>query len=435
MRRLFIWAAMLLPVAAHSQGIEQKADELMKAYSDQQKFSGNVLIASKGKIVFEKSYGLADRQNNIANNSQTEFRAASLTKMFTAVLIMQLVEQKKLLLSDPVAKYLKGIDPSGKVTIRHLLSHTSGLKGSTEPGSSSLEEMIKGYKPADPSFAPGERFEYNNFNFIVLAWLAQKRTGIRYSELLQKRVLLKAGMTHSGIDEANRLSVHKAAGYVTDPSTNQWVLTGNDNTIGAASGAGALYTTTEDLFQWSKHIGSSKLLKKESWNRILTPVQPGYGLGWMLQQNQGRQKIGHTGSIPGFIADFAWFPKDSILITYLSNYQDLDGRKLEETLTALVYNEPYSLPKQRKEITLPVETLQEYVGVYEINEQVQIKVILEGTALMAIAPGGDKVELTAESKDHFFLKGPEIVVEFRRNEGKIESMFIDMQGGQLFRRK
>ena len=122
MRRLFVWAAMLLPVAVHAQGIEQKTDELMKAYSDQQKFSGNVLIASKGKIVFGKSYGLADRQNNIANNSQTEFRAASLTKMFTAVLIMQLVEQKKLLLSDPVAKYLKGIDPLGKVKKRNLLS-------------------------------------------------------------------------------------------------------------------------------------------------------------------------------------------------------------------------------------------------------------------------------------------------------------------------
>lgn len=435
MKRVIIGAALMAPLFAFAQSISQKTDELVSAYAQQQKFSGNVLIASKGKIIFQKSYGKSDRERTRLNDEFTEFRAASLTKMFTAVLIMQLVEQKKLQLSEPLSKYFSKADPSGKVTLKHLLSHTSGLKGHTSPGASTLGEMISGYQPEEASFAPGERFEYNNFNFILLAYIAQKKTGIAYPDLLKRNVLLKAGMTHSGIDAAGRRSSFQATGYVTDPATSQWVVTGNDKTIGAASGAGALYTTTVDLFNWSLHIGSPKLLSKKSWELLLTPVQPGYGLGWMIRNQDERTKWGHTGSIPGFIADFAWFPQDSLLITFLSNYQDLDGRKLEENLTAIVYNLPYQLPVQRKEIKLPVDQLQEYVGVYEINEQVQIQVILEGTSLMAIAPGGDKIELTPESKDHFFLKGPEIVVEFRRNEGKIESMFVDMQGGQLFRRK
>ncbi len=362
MKKMIVWAALAAPLWIHAQSVSQKVEQLMNAYTEQQKFSGNVLIAEKGKLIFSRSYGRADREQDRLNEEHTEFRAASLTKMFTAVLIMQLVEQKKLQLNDPVSKYIGKIDASGKVTLKHLLSHTSGLKGHTRPGSSTLAEMIGGYQPEPASFIPGERFEYNNFNFILLAYIAQKRTGIAFPDLLKRNVLLKAGMTHSGIDAAGRKSPFQATGYVTDPATNQWVVTGNDKTIGAASGAGALFTTTTDLFKWSLHIGSPKLLSKKSWELLLTPVQPGYGLGWMIRNQDERTKWGHTGSIPGFIADFAWFPKENILITFLSNYQDLDGRKLEENLTAIVFNLPYQLPVQRKEIKLPVDQLQEYVG-------------------------------------------------------------------------
>ncbi len=435
MKKTTLLGAVLLPFVVAAQSLQQKADALMQAYSTQQKFSGNVLVAVKNKIVFSKSYGKASLEENRSNSSQTQFRAGSLTKMFTAVLVMQLAEEKKLSLADPVSKYVNNADPSGKVTVQHLLSHTSGLNGSTKPGAATLEQMIASYVPAAASFAAGERFEYNNFNYILLSFIAQKCTGIPFAALLQNSVLQKTGMLHSGIDYSNRIAAGKASGYVTDPATGEWVLTGTDSTVAAASGAGALYTTTEDLFRWSQHIGSTKLLSKQSWNRLFTAVKPGYGFGWMLGNQRGHAKTGHTGSIPGFIADFAWFPEDRILITFLSNYQDTDGRKLEENLTAVAYNEPYDLPVQKKAVKLSLELLQEYTGVYALNANTQITVQLEGTALMAIAPGGDKVELVAESKDHFFLKGPEMTVEFRRAGEKIESMFIDMQGGQLFKRK
>lgn len=404
MKRILL-LIILFPLLMKAQTTSEKADELMNAYSNQHKFSGSVLIAVKNKPVFNKAYGYADLQAKTPNTTETEFRAGSLTKMFTAVLIMQLENEKKLSLNDPVAKYVKGIDGSGKVTIRHLLSHTSGIKGSTSPSASSLDEMIQSYQSANASFEPGSAFEYNNFNYMLLSFIAQKVTHRSYSDLVKEKVFKKAGMLHSGIDFNMRKSNIRALGYVTDPATNQWVLTGEDGTVAAASGAGALYTTTGDLFKWAQAIGSTKLLPQKSWTEILTPVKPGYGLGMMLGDETSHYKIGHTGSIPGFIADFAYFPKDSITIIYLSNYQDVDGRKLERDITSIAFNEPYDLPVQKKEITLSNEALQEYVGVYEMKENVQIKVELQGNSLKATAPGGDVVELTAESKDKFFFEG------------------------------
>lgn len=430
--KVFILA--LFPFLVRAQTIAEKAEQLMTAYSSQNKFSGSVLIAVKDQIIFNKAYGYANREKETLNTTETEFRAASLTKMFTAVLMLHLVNEKKLSLHDPVSKYVPGIDASGKVTIRHLLSHTSGLKGSTG-SASSLEDMIKNYKAEKMGFEPGTAFEYNNFNFMLLSFIAQKITHRKFDDLVQQRVFRKTGMLHSGIDYPKRISPAKALGYVTDPATNKWVVTGEDGSIAAASGAGAMYTTTGDLYKWSKAMGSLKRLPKKLWKEIFTPVQPAYGLGMMLGDSSTHFRRGHTGSIPGFIADFVFFPKDSITIIYLSNYQDLDGRKLESNLASIVFNEPYELPTRKKEITLSKEVLEEYTGVYEMREGVQITVALQGNALMATAPGGDIVELTPEAKDHFFLKGPEINVWFRRENNSIVSMFIDMQGGQLFRRK
>ena len=146
-------------------------------------------------------------------------------------------------------------------------------------------------------------------------------------------------------------------------------------------------------------------------------------------------KIGHTGSIPGFIADFIMFPKDSVTIIFLSNYQDLNGKQLEKDLIALVFGEAYELPRQKKEITIAEDSLKSYVGVYEQAPNMQMNVFIENGKLKVIAPGGDKVELTAEGPDQFFLKGPEIEIKFVRENGAVVSMFVNMQGGQSFKKK
>ena len=185
-------AIVLLPGFINAQTIAQKADDLLRAYTDQQKFSGNVLIAKGDTILFEKAYGYADKSSGQLNTIETEFRVGSLTKMFTSAVILQFADEGKISLADPVSKYVTDFSNGDKIKLIHLLSHTSGIKGSTgSPAPTSLEESISRFKVQPMSFEPGSKFEYNNFNYILLSFIAQKVSGTSLSDLFTNRLLQK----------------------------------------------------------------------------------------------------------------------------------------------------------------------------------------------------------------------------------------------------
>src|SRR5688500_4967655 len=192
--KYFFLTLLILPAFLKAQTIAQKADQLLTAYSSQQKFSGNVLIAQEGKVIFEKSYGFADLKTRKPNTSNTQFRVGSLTKMFTSSAILQLVKEKKLSLTDPVIKYVPGFAYGDSVKIINLLSHTSGIKGYTDGAEpANLNESVAKFKYQPLAFLPGSRFEYNNFNYILLSFIAESVSGTPFDQVLQS-VLAKAGM-------------------------------------------------------------------------------------------------------------------------------------------------------------------------------------------------------------------------------------------------
>jgi CubicO group peptidase (beta-lactamase class C family) len=432
MKSIF-FSLLFLPVVGFTQSIAQKADELLTAYASQQKFSGNVLIAKQGKIIFEKAYGYADQKNKLLNTTQTEFRVGSLTKMFTSTLILQLAGASKLSLTDPVTKYVPGFANGEKIQLRHLLSHTSGIKGTTgTPAPTTLEESVSRFTCQGLSFEPGTRFEYNNFNYILLSYIAQKVTGVPFAKLVQANVLARAGMAHSGLDTKDRPSKNKALGYVTNPATLEWqVPDGGD--VAIAAGAGALYSTTGDLYQWAQSLSTHAVLADTLLASALKPLQNNYGLGWMISEKNGRTQIGHTGSIPGYIANFMRFPKEDVTIILLANYQDTDGRRLSDDLVAVAFGEGYTLPVKKQVVALSEAVLNQYTGEYQLPGGFSITVSVEGNKLYALAQGDqDKIELTPESEQKFFLRGPETEIEFIREGDVIKYMFVNMQGGQKF---
>ena len=145
----------------------------------------------------------------------------------------------------------------------------------------------------------------------------------------------------------------------------------------------------------------------------------------------GRKQIGHTGSIPGFIANFMKFPEQDVTIIILSNYQDLDGRQISKDLAAVTFGEAYNLPVVKKEVKLSDNVLNRYVGEYKLPNGFSIAVTTENNKLFALAQGDhEKIELTPESETKFFLKGPETAIEFINEEGTVKYMFVDIQGGQ-----
>jgi CubicO group peptidase (beta-lactamase class C family) len=426
-------AVMLLPVYLNAQNIAQKADELLTAYTEQQKFSGNVLIAKDGNIIFEKAYGYADKSSGKVNTTETEFRVGSLTKMFTSTVILQLEEEGKLSLNDPVSKYVNDFAYGDQVRLLHLLSHTSGIKGSNEsPAPTTLEESVNKFKVQSLAFTPGSRFEYNNFNYILLSYIAQKVSGITFPQLIETRLLRKSNMHHSGLDSKERRSDNKAFGYITNPETATWEVA-NDGNVGMASGAGALYSTTKDLYTWSTEISKRLVLNDSILSKAIRPIQNNYGLGWMVGQSRGRTYVGHTGSIPGFIANFMKFPKEDVTIILLSNYQDVNGRQLSDDLIAVAFDEPYHLPVKKNVIAMTGEKLKKYAGEYRLGNGFSIMVSVEGEKLYALAKGdAQKIELTPESDSKFFLKGPETEIEFLQESNVVKYMFVNMQGGQKF---
>jgi uncharacterized protein YneR len=158
-------------------------------------------------------------------------------------------------------------------------------------------------------------------------------------------------------------------------------------------------------------------------------------MGWMISKENGRVQIGHTGAIPGYIANFMYFPKDSTTIILLANYQDIDGRKLSKDLVSVTFGEPYKLPVQKKPVTLSRDILNKYKGEYQLENGFSVSVLLEGDKLFAQAKGDpQKIELIAESEYKFYLKGPETEIEFLNEENSIKYMFINMQGGKKLTR-
>ncbi|HEU4903459.1 MAG TPA: serine hydrolase, partial [Flavisolibacter sp.] len=300
------------------------------------------------------------------------------------------------------------------------------------PSPTTLAESVSRFKCEGLSFEPGTRFEYNNFNYILLSYIAQKVTGVPFDRLVKANVLARAGMAHSGLDTKDRPSKNKALGYVTNPQTIEWqVAEGGD--VAIASGAGALYSTTSDLYKWAQSLSTNTVLADTMLASAMKPFQNNYGLGWMISEKNGRTQIGHTGSIPGFIANFMQFPKEDVTIILLANYQDTDGRRLSDDLVAVVFGEDYTLPVKKQVVALSEAVLNKYKGEYQLANGFSITVTVEGNKLYALAQGDqDKIELTPESELKFFLRGPETEIEFIREGDTIKYMFVNMQGGQKF---
>lgn len=429
MKNLMIVFVLTLAMHGYSQELPVRAAAYIKAYADQHKFSGDVLIAKNGKILFRQGAGYGSIEKKQLNNAVTAFRIGSLTKMFTSALVLNAVQEGKLSLEDPVNKFVGDFPSGDSILVRHLLSHSSGIAGNTPLHPGNLAALVHGFKSSGLQFAPGSRFQYNNFNYILLSYILEQVNRQPLATLMRQKIFKPAGMTYSGIDFAKRVAKHAATGYSLDPSTNQWAAVPDDR-IEEASGAGAMYSTTGDLLKWQTFICSGKLVADSLLTLATTPVKADYGLGWIIRDFNGHRMIGHTGAVRGFNAAFMYFPADSITVIYTANFQDINTAQFTKGLYALALSLPYDLPVQKKAIMLDNATLQRYAGVYKIDNGPEIPVEVKDHTLVATAPGGDRITLLPEGEDRFYMEGIENEVRFTRNAGKITTMVLNM-GGEI----
>jgi CubicO group peptidase (beta-lactamase class C family) len=334
-----------------------KINEIVDLYADYGMINGSVLVAEEGKIIFKKGLGYANMEWDIPNQTDTKFKIASLTKQFTAMLIMQLVAENKLDLHTPISTYLAVYPkPAGdEITIHHLLTHSAGLArdGSDNEKHNNPEAMVSQFASVPLQFKPGERFEYSNSGYTLLGYIMETITEKSYEELLEEKIIEPLEMKNSGFFRHRPLIKNMASGY--NKGFGEFFNT-NSSDESSAYAAGAIYSTVEDMFLWNQALNTEILLPKKYMDlifekHIIDPSYNGhYGYGWELiskpigNTSEKVETIGHSGNIDGFRALYTRIPSSNSSIILLNNTSRAFFTSLTTALTGILYDKPYDLP-------------------------------------------------------------------------------------------
>ena len=296
-------------------------------------FSGDVLLASKGKPVFSEAYGLADREHKTPNTLDTRFRIGSMNKMFTAVATLQLVQDGKLHLDDPLGKYLPDYpnkDVAAKVTIQHLLTHTGGTGDFFGPEFDAhrlelktLDDYVKFYGNRPPKFEPGSKFEYSNYGFLLLGLIIEKASGQSYYDYVRDHIYKVAGMTSTGSEPEDTPVANRSIGYTGMGAKDGATRPNTDTLPYRGTSAGGGYSTVQDLLHFADALEANKLLNPH-YTEMLTTGKPGtpdntYAFGFEDRKFNGVRCFGHGGGAPGMNGMLQICPAPGYVIAVLSN--------------------------------------------------------------------------------------------------------------------
>lgn len=360
--RLWLCVAIILLVAPNvivAQEHAAKIQEVLALAHKYRQFNGAALVAENGKVVYKGAFGQANMEWNIPNTPDTKFRLGSITKQFTATAILQLVEQGKIKLDAKLTDYLPEYrkDIGEKVTIHHLLTHTSGIPSYTgQPGffenvsrnPYKVDDFVKKYASGDLEFEPGSKYAYNNSGYFLLGAIVERVTGKPYEQVLKENIFDPLGMKNTGYDRHNTIITKRASGYSKTPDsyTNAPYL---DMSIPYA--AGSLYSTVEDLYLWDQALYADKVLSAQSKALMYKPFLGNYAYGWVVanasfkQNDQPVQVIRHGGGINGFTTTIVRFPAEKNLIVMLDNTGTGYLDRLSDSIAKILYNQPYDPPK------------------------------------------------------------------------------------------
>ena len=434
--------ALLLGSTALQAQDSGRMQEVVQEEAASGAFMGTAMVAQDGQIVFNEAFGEANLEWDIDNTTDTKFRIGSVTKQFTAVGILLLVEQGKIDLDAEVSTYWENSPESWQgITVRHLLHHTSGIPNVTSFDDfatmkylpKTREEMIERFAGEPLDFAPGEDFSYSNSGYILLTALIEKTTDQSYADFLRANILNPLGMANSGVDDSAAILPKRAAGY--SPAE-----TGRANAdfvnMGIPTGAGAMYSTVGDLLKWQQGLFGGKVIQPETLETYLTPSKheafnsSGYALGVVVETDDDGVYYWHSGGIEGFNAWLGYEPESKSTVAVLANLNGGAATKIGSSLMELARGGEVQLASERVAVAVEPDALDEYLGVYALAPTFKITITRDDDGLVAQATGQQAFPLFKEDEDMFFLKVVDAKVRFDRGEdGAIEGLTL-FQGGQ-----
>ena len=411
-----------------------RMDAYLAAAHKLNRFSGSVLIARGGRMILSKGYGMANYELDVPNTPKTKFRLGSVTKQFTAMAILKLEETGKLKVTDAVKTIFPDYPGGDKITIHHLLTHTSGIPNLTEFPDyvktmtlpSPALQTVERFKNLPLDFAPGEKFSYSNSGYILLGAIIEKVTGRSYEDYVRENIFQTLSMDDTGYDHAEVVLKNRASGYEfpVDKMSNAPYV---DMSIPHA--AGALYSTVDDLYKWDRALYTEKLISKADMARMFAPFKANYAYGWMTGSFAGHKNIRHGGGINGFTTDISRFPDDDACVIVLNNFSTGYTQETSDALAGILFDQAVELPKEKKAVKLPAEILDAYQGEYQLEgSQVVFSITRDGDGLFVQVPQQPRMALLAESETKFFMKNVGFEVTFVKDASGRVTHFILLQG-------
>ncbi|HEY3824226.1 MAG TPA: serine hydrolase domain-containing protein [Bryobacteraceae bacterium] len=325
---------VVFALAASGADLAPQIDHLLQARSDAGEFNGTVLVARGNRVVYERGFGFANLEWRIPNDTRTRFELGSITKQFTALLVLQFVNEGKIRLDGRISDYLPWYrhDTGGRVTIHHLLSHTSGipefigapgfLEGAASRRKYSVQEFALEHCSGNLQFEPGAKFAYSNSGYFLLGAIIEEVSKKTYEQLLEQRIFAPLGMKDSGYTHTETILPNRAAGY---ERTSEGLRNARYYDMSIPFAAGALYSTARDLYLWDQALYTERLLPAGLRDLLFTPNLENYGYGWAIlipvpgSPYAGESIPMHGGEIFGFQSVIQRIPDHRELIVLLDN--------------------------------------------------------------------------------------------------------------------
>ena len=431
--------AQVAPVAATESALAERLDATIGADYKAGDPGITVLVARDGKPLFRKAYGMADVEKKLPLTPEMSLRLGSITKQFTAVAILMLAEDGKLSVQDDITKHLPDYPAKGKkITIEHLLTHTSGIPsytgkpsfGATMTKDMTVAQMVDSFKNDTLEFDPGSRFAYNNSGYFLLGAIIEKVSGQSYAKFVEQRIFVPLGMSQSAYEGFERTPPLRAAGHTMK---DKGYVASPPLSMSQPYAAGALVSTVDDLNRWDQAIATGKLLKSASWKQAFTPYtlangeSTGYGYGWGIGKLQGSRMISHGGGINGFATFALRLPEEKLFVAVLSNTDNgaLAPEVVASKAAALAIGKPFT---EYKAIELDAKALEAFTGVYGDAGNARTVRVDKGMLFMQRG-GGGLMPLLAHSENGFFLDKTLVRVDFGRDAGGAVKQLTLYQGG------
>lgn len=443
-------ATLSVPTAASAQQAAEASpsagpattaaiDSIVRAAVRSEPIAGVSIAVVRGRdTIVAKGYSYADLENRVPATAETVYRVGSVTKQFTAAAVMRLVEADELRLDDELTDHLPEYPDAGhRVTIRHLLNHTSGIKSYTELAGFwekqrldlSNEELIDLFAEEAFDFAPGDDYAYNNSGYYLLGVIIEKVTGDAYADHLRQRLFEPLGLEATRYCRNRPIIPNRAEGYGVEDG--EFV---NDDylSMNLPGAAGALCSTALDLIAWSRALHHGAVVAPDSYERMTTPttlsndstVDYGFGLG--IRELEGHAKIAHGGGINGFSTFLAHYPEDDLSIAVLANTQGVNAGRIEDRIARRVLGVPAPVAES---VPLPDDAARRYVGSYAIGE-LGVRVYEEDGVLMSRADGQEAFRLLYRGDDAFVAGFDDRVRLVFERQGERATGFVLHQGGQ-----